>query len=67
MARKVSSKPESGNPTTAIGFESGIRSFGIRHSGLIIGLTRRLTLINLSLRGIEADLAVECAETVRRL
>ena len=28
--------------------------------------TRRLTLINLALRGIEAGLAVECAETDHR-
>jgi hypothetical protein len=55
MARKVSSKPDSGNSTATIGFESGIRSFDIRHSGLFIGPARRLDVMNLDLRGIKAD------------
>lgn len=37
MARKASSKPDSGSSSTAtIGFETPIRPFGLRHSGFII-------------------------------
>ena len=37
MARKASSKPDSGSSSTAtIGFEADSRSFGIRHSSFII-------------------------------
>lgn len=52
MPRKASSKPA--DSTAAHGFGQIIRAFGSRHSGFVISPARRLAIINLALRGIEA-------------
>ena len=41
-------------------------SFGIRHFAFDISPARRLAVMNLALRGIEADLGPEHADTFRR-
>jgi hypothetical protein len=62
MARKTSSKPDSGSPSTAtIGFEAHSHSLGIRHSGFVITPPPRFAL-----RGIEADFGPEHTDTFRR-
>ena len=67
MARKASSKPDSGSPSTSpIGFWTNPTSFGIRHSGFVITPARRLAIMNLAIRGIEADIGMEHADTFRR-
>ncbi len=62
MARKASSKPDSGSSSTAtLGFEAHFHSFGIRHSDFVTHTAPRLAL-----RGIEADFGPEHADTFRR-
>ncbi len=41
-------------------------SFVIRHSAIVTSPARRLAVMNLALRGIEADFGPEHADTFRR-